>query len=688
MFQPLVPKTAAEPTAPGLPELFKMQLKTARSLDQIKNIIKRLGLNPTHDPFYSELAFGHILTTNCGLANDFLIDPSLNPPVTSNYRKIVEHLKEHVADKETRKTLLGALFNGFSAGLVRREEAQAILQSLPDIIIDSKDGPLTARKTPKINKYYSVILRRLAECSVFSTRDLGRDTIKAWIGYANEMPCDRYAAELILSLTKSAAILQAMERFERGSRAFEVFLSHVEATTTSDLTTRWLKGLCECPARRERDLGHFARFLSHRPPALLGSVVIGMPTRLVVSIQNNRLSAEAFPIWAQVLYLIDQKTVTPVLKKRSIWKRKMSEIDGNLSEDAQLVLKSWTALILCNQTEEPLRNFQQMDFPSQLRDQFQAYDPALLWKHIRRALQPLPKLPFRGQLFDFLNKVQNPVAMADVIRTTERQAVLDDFVANGFAVLQDDQAYLRALRDLNDPLKNLAESINQDIPGFARIILPLVARDRLSLRIVTRLLKHNEKFHFALMNSWPPLSRKDANVTVPNEQSRGVSRLTELATRLTMNGDSVFQKAVLKFMHDLAIAFAVSPALSNRQALRKVFWCFSFLHRYGAPIHPPITKALWYAGVTRCEGKGTARKVVLWLLRKIQEVEGPVIAEGLVTNTDLRAKRAVEIWRRGRRLGEGLVRDEDKPRRLRGFESEAGWVCRLHASAPKSRVAK
>src|SRR2546423_8426042 len=241
MFQRPVHEHRAESTTLSLPELFQVQLKSARSLDQVRTIIKRLRLNPVHDPFYSELAFGHILVTNCRLANEFLMDPSLNPPATTNYSKIVEYLKENVVDKDTRKTLLGALFDGFAVGLVRRDEAHGIIQTLPDIIIDSKDGPVTARNTPKINRYYSVILKRLARCSVFSTRDLGIDIIKAWIGYANEMPCDRYAVELILSLTKSAAILQAMDRFELGSREFRVFLSRAEITVTSELAKRWLQ---------------------------------------------------------------------------------------------------------------------------------------------------------------------------------------------------------------------------------------------------------------------------------------------------------------------------------------------------------------------------------------------------------------------------------------------------------------
>jgi hypothetical protein len=646
--------------------------------------MKRLGLNLTHYPLYSEMAFGHVLTTNYSLASEFLVDPSLNPPGTSNYSRIVMHLKENVVDQKRRKTLLRAVFKGFSVGLIRREEAQSIFQNLPDIIIDSIQGPITARDTPKINKYYSVILKSLTECNVFSTRDLGVDIIKAWIGYANQMPFDRYAAELILSLSKSVALLQATERFKPGSRAFLVFMSQAETTTASDLTQRWLKYLCDQPARCARNLTHLTQFLRKRPPTLLRSIVIGIPKRLVVSIRNDKLSPEVLLIWEQVIGLFDKETVALVLKENSVWTEKIIATDARLPADAQLVLRLWTVLILCNGAEQPLRLSKQMDFPTQLRAQFKEHDPVRLWDRMLLTLQSLPQLRFRGQLFKFLNKVQVPQSTGDVIRTTKHQAVLDAFATQGFALLQDDEAYLHALRRLNDPLKELAKSVNKDIPGFARIVLPLIARDKLSLRIVTRLLKHNELFHFALMNTWSFPSGIDTNATNLGDPPSGVSRLTELATILMARSDSNFQDAVLKFMHDLAISFALSPALSDRQALRKVFWCFSFLRRYGAPIHPPVTKALWYAGVTRCEGKGTARKVVLWLLRKIREVEGPATAQGLITNSDFRAKRAMEMWNWGRLLGKGLAREDDKPRRLRGFESDAGWVCRLHPSAPRS----
>ena len=649
-----------EHTSSRLADLFKSQLATTQNLDEVREVIKRLGLNLAHDPSYSELAFDYILTTNYKLAGEFLLDPSLNPPAASNYSRVVMYLKEKVADSETRKTLLQTVFKGFSLGVIRREQAQLILQTLPEITINSKDGPVSAGNTPRINKYYSIILKCLTECNVFSTRDLGVEVLNAWIGYIERMPPDRYAAALILSLTKSVALSQTAERPKSDSRAFYVFMSQIEVATTSDLTERWLKYLCEQPARREHHLRHLACFLSKLSPAVLRSIVIRMPTRLVISIHDEKLNPEVLRMWEQVLLLFDKKTVGLVLGEATVWTKKVNEINIGLSADSRLLLRLWTALTLCNGAGEPLRTFNQMDFPSQLKSHFKENDPALLWDRMSLALQSLPKLRFRGQLFDLLNKLHQSQLAEDVVRTTKQQAVLDAFARQGFAVLQDNEVYRYALHHLNDPLKELAASVNKDITGFARIVLPLIAQDKLSLRIVTRLLRHNTRFHLALKNAWslPPVT--EGNVVKPRNRPNSLSQVTKLTTLLMTSDELNFHEAVLKFMHDLAIVFAVSPALSDRQALRKVFWCFSFLHRYGAPIHSPITKALWYAGVTRCEGKGTSRKVVLWLLRKIREVEGPATADELITNGNFRAKRASEVWYLGRKLSYGLAGDEER----------------------------
>jgi hypothetical protein len=659
IFQRLIFKKKAEHTRSSLPELFQTQLRSTSNLDEVRIVIKTLGLNLVHEPCFSELAFDHILTTNYKLASEFLLDPLLNPPTANNYSRVIVYLKENVARKSQRKTLLQAVFQGFSVGLVRREQAQLIFRHLPDILINSKDGPIQARHTPRINKYYSIILRCLTECNVFSTRDLGVDILNAWIGYIKDVPYDHYAAKLVLSLSKSVALCQATERFRTDSRLFHNFLSHAEITTTSSLTERWLKILCEQPARRERDLRHLSQLLTQRPPGVLRSVVVGIPNRLAVSIRNGKLSPEVFLMWEQVLCSFETETVALVLGNMPVWTKMTAVTDAGLTANVQLVLRLWTALTLCDGAEEPLRILQQMDFPSQLRGHFKESDPGLLWNQILLILQSLPKLGFRDRLFDFIHKNYQRQSVENVVRTAKQQAAVDVFKSQGFAVFQNDKTYLKALRRLNDPLTELAESINTDIGGFACIVLPLVARDKLSLRIVTRILKHNQAFHFALMNTWSLPSGSETKPANSNGSVASVSRLTQLATILTRSDDQIFREAVLRFMHDLAIAFALSPALSNRQALRKVFWCYSFLHRYGAPIHSPITKALWYAGVTRCEGKGTPRRVLAWLFRKVRDVEGRAMVEALIRNRDLRAKRAREVWVWGRRLGKGLCRNEE-----------------------------
>jgi hypothetical protein len=659
IFQRLIFKEKTERTRSSLRELFQTQLRSTSNLHEVGIAIKTLGLNLVHDPFFSELAFDHILTTNYKLASEFLLDPLLNPPTANNYSRVVMYLKENVATKGQRKTLLQAVFQGFSVGLVRREQAQLIFQHLPDILINSKDGLILARHTPRINKYYSTILRCLTECNVFSTRDLGVDILNAWISYIKDVPYDHYTAKLILSLAKSVAICQATERFGTDSRLFHDFLSHSEITTTSNLTERWLGILCEQPARRERDLKHLSQILTQRPPGVLRSVVVGIPNRLAVSIRNGKLSPEVLLVWEQVLRSFEKETVALVLGNRPVWTKMTAVADPGLTANVQLVLRLWTALTLCDGTAEPLQILQEMDFPSQLRRHFKESDPDLLRSKILLTLQSLPKLGSIDRLSDFINKIYQPQSVEDVARTAKHQAAVDIFKSQSFTVFQNDKTYLKALRCLNDPLTELAELINTDIGGFARIVLPLIARDKLSLRIVTRILKHNQAFHFALMNTWSLPPGSQTQLSKLNGSVASVSRLTQLATILTKSGDQGFRQAVLRLMHDLAIAFALSPALSNRQALRKVFWCYSFLHRYGAPIHSPITKALWYAGVTRCEGRGTPRRVLAWLFRKVREVEGRAVAEALIRNRDLRTKRAREVWVWGRRLGKGLRRDDE-----------------------------
>jgi hypothetical protein len=485
------------------------------------------------------------------------------------------------------------------------------------------------------------------------------DILNAWIGYIKDVPHDHYTAKLTLSLTKSVAICQATERFRTGSRLFHDFLSRTEITTTSNLTERWLEILCEQPARRERDLKHLSQILGQRPPGVLRSVVVEISNRLAVSIRNGKLSPEVLLVWEEVLRSFGKGTVALILGNRLVWTKMTAVADTGLTANVQLVFRLWTALTLCDGAAEPLRILQQMDFPSQLRRHFKESDPGPLWNKILLTLQPLPKLGSIDRLFDFINKIYQPRSVEDVVRTAKHQAAVDVFKSQGFAVFQNDNTYLKALRRLNDPLTELAESINTDIGGFARIVLPLIARDKLSLRIVTRILKHNQALHFALMNTWSLPPGSQTQLLKLNGSVASASRLTQLTTILTRSGDQNFREAVLRLMHDLAIAFALSPALSNRQALRKVFWCYSFLHRYGAPIHSPITKALWYAGVTRCEGKGTPRRVLAWLFRKVRDVEGRAVVEALIRNRDLRTKRAREVWVWGRGLGKCLRKDEE-----------------------------
>jgi len=102
-------------------------------------------------------------------------------------------------------------------------------------------------------------------------------------------------------------------------------------------------------------------------------------------------------------------------------------------------------------------------------------------------------------------------------------------------------------------------------------------------------------------------------------------------------------REVIHLINHLAVSFAVTPAVTPLSAFRKVYWCYLFLHRYGAPIQGPITRALWHAGVTRFQETGATLARFKWILTMVREVEGEKVARLLLWSSGFRSRRQDEI---------------------------------------------
>jgi hypothetical protein len=229
-----------------------------------------------------------------------------------------------------------------------------------------------------------------------------------------------------------------------------------------------------------------------------------------------------------------------------------------------------------------------------------------------------------------------------------------------FSLLQNDRDYEHFRINFNDALVELAESVNHDLNSFLHVFRHYIETDESAFRIIVRILKHNLALHNTLSQSWPTRIAQDraifeapnqltaqqeyytADVDQRSPSANHIAAPLETDTlrraRGSQNNPQLDPRKVLDLVNHLAISFATSPVITPRQAVRKVYWCFEMLHRYGAPIESPITRALWHAGVSRQGKSGTATTLLRWIVQQVRNVEGDNVANMLIRSAGFRQK--------------------------------------------------
>lgn len=90
-------------------------------------------------------------------------------------------------------------------------------------------------------------------------------------------------------------------------------------------------------------------------------------------------------------------------------------------------------------------------------------------------------------------------------------------------------------------------------------------------------------------------------------------------------------QAHIDIVHLIAYAFAKSPHLPPRVALRRVWECYRFLRDRQAPLDPLMSRALVKAGISRplSEGKRPSASQTAYILHLVQKFEGEEMAQRL-----------------------------------------------------------
>ena len=747
---------------------FSEALETSPDLESLKDLSQRLELKMNQEPIYSMLAFKHILSKDYTLVAEFLLDPSLRSPAALYYSAIISELSlRALEDAERLDYLLGVIYQGISVGLVSREQLGQVIQNSWKIKVKQDGHTHLLRDMPSIHMHYSAIVKALEDCKVFSVKDLGKDLLLQWTDIVYKSRMGRTAAQLILSLQRYVAGFNEPGLQHRlAFRAVAVWLQ--QSTQSSESVGGGTDDL--------------VWFLHQQPVNIRSEILFSMAENLATTFQVAEKHA-VLELWRTVLEQSGDSAWVTIPDTEASWLEGV-KVDSLVKAKQQLLLRLWTSQVLSDK-------FRKTRLPTTLQ--------TALWRFVQGDGSAQPQAAYRGIIDGLPLTASAQHWLKDVMRIyieeEHKQVLRQNFAeqrtqtvqANAFLTLQDDDLYYSKKTFVPELLKDLSHSTNTDFATFGDTVIPFIVKDKMSFKIVTRLLTNNQELKIALARSWtvtPPTpallerpgqnsppgnsnrrllpveqARMDADLirseirnflmadkqslVLPRAEPRMRAFVHVLASKLRLNSsksrdsqakrqsprlhksgrvvltkttqtqqysratisefDALMRKfrfsdryqgdfdpttqdapagkneaisptqepqspcesslgtAALGLIHKLALAFAVSPAIHQRQALRKVYWCYQFLHRYGAPIQPSLTKALWYAAVVRRSDTGPGpyhKRVYHWVMRAVQRVEGYQTFEMLRTSPDFRKARTREVLRAARNL---LSMEEETP---------------------------
>ncbi len=328
----------------------------------------------------------------------------------------------------------------------------------------------------------------------------------------------------------------------------------------------------------------------------------------------------ALKIWMQVLSCCSIQ-LSGIIRQQRIWKGGLGDADTpeRLSLRQAVVIRLWTATQLAAlppvashfpASQELIRHLIRL-FERRLKP-----DQDLLAECIF-TIQSLP-LPSPSAVLQKIAK--SSASYLHVQGSVDKlQADLLGVTASRIALFKEDDIYKNARINLNNYVSRLAERTNEDPEAFTQIAHALIMRDKLSMKIITRILQNNLSQKLCLAHA------SYASQLQSNELENPRSFIPKSPSRLT-------PAIALNLLNSLARSFALSPELTARQSFRKVYWIYLYIHRYtaGTAIGREIIRPLWHAGVTRYKETGTSPEKVKWILDKVREVEGNEVADRLL----------------------------------------------------------
>ena len=582
------PATDAPPLQNVTEATFITLLGKAKDIGAIKSL---LANDPRPERYH--LAVDHVLVHRWPVADveTLLDDRAIRCPTQQCQVQILQYLSQ-VRDPRSLR-LLQSIEADISMDRVGKDELRAIFKKLPPISLESAAGWTTLQHSKLLHQCYDQLLTRIEKSSILSIRDLG--------------------PEVVDDISKHLENLS----FDDGSvKVAERLLSHCPTDalpSLSRLVSYWVESICRgvTSMNRKRFLATMTSFLYKLQPRTFTTLVSLTSEHLVSRVVQSHAGQDSILTWDSILRALPLNN--ECLEDIQWHDRAIADFEGPLDTTQAAFIRIWAASLISTSNVR-LRTSQ--DHHELLQTLLQDF------KHtIKRDANLIESLVATARSLPIQSSRMLPILIDIVIPNTgsgpipgQLSSQLSNLLADVLPALQDDNAYHSYTNFLKDKLATLSETVNSDLPRFTKHARGLILHDKLSFRIITRLLNHNQPFKNALSMSANPNTILQADT---------------------------FPLQCLKTVNDLATAFACSPGVSSSQAYRKVRWCYLFLHRHGAPIRPELTRALFHAGVTRRSQRTIDPVRFDWIIGQVREVEGSDVARKLASFGDPGYERAV-----------------------------------------------
>ncbi|KAL2870781.1 class I SAM-dependent methyltransferase [Aspergillus lucknowensis] len=585
LFSSPIVRNQDEGVALGRP--IGQQLKKYRTVRDLKDAVRSLNIDLRREPKYSRLMLDNLMSryvkrraygTEVAL---FLNDPHLNVPAAQNFLGCVEHHISAGLPLTYMNPTVYALRRGLELGLVPPEDIRAILEK---IFIPVNRNRKDKNKLWAALKTYQAMWVAITKCEVYGPKDLDEAIVETWLGILLETGESTYhnlARAIMLGTNRTMSNLW-MPKFV--TRALEKCME--------------LKG--------ERHGEHIVRFLQPFDADLVSHSIISVTEDLVSSQRKDLV--ERWTSWVAKLRDAATLSTSPAWTHIRVLHNSTSHL-APMSPRHRILQRLWAVHVMNSwaATGAALTTITQL---------YRLYDSARrdneeedLWTTLTEDINDLG-LPFNLQkLANDLkrsNKSANVAQRALRLYESSLRSFADMF-ANLHAYNVGRHTYFRHMELVIRQMDVTSAAFFKHALNVAR------TGDTYSVWTLIRILRAHTHLKIAISHSWNRPGGED-----PDAPPRPA--------------DQPDPHDSLEIVHALATAFACSEQLSPRRAFKLVRWLYLFLNKHGAPIRPPLVRALYHAGVVRFrrEGRHLSSEQYNYIWSVVRKVEQPELVASMM----------------------------------------------------------